>query len=82
MCVGNVYKRTEECRQRLPSELIDLLATAISVNTGYTSRIVVSSLKNCVLHKLREIGVSTGADLGFYNGGCQINLKGAPEVEG
>ena len=42
-CVGKEFKRVEECRQRLPSELIDLLATAISVNTGYTSRIVVSS---------------------------------------
>jgi len=24
---------------------------------------------------------STGADLGFYKGGCPIHLKGAPEVE-
>jgi len=28
-----------------------------------------------------EQGLWTGADLGFYKGGCPIHLKGAPEVE-
>jgi len=29
-----------------------------------------------------EVAAFTGADLGFYNGGCPIHLKGAPKVEG
>jgi len=36
----------EQCRQSLPSDLINLLATSIAVNTGYTSRIVVR--RRCV----------------------------------
>ena len=50
-CIGKVYERMEECGRSLPSEVIDLLATAISVNTGYTSRIVVSSLTYRVRQK-------------------------------
>jgi len=37
-----MYERLEECRQDLPAGVIQLLATSISVNTAYTSRVVVS----------------------------------------
>jgi len=57
-CVGSVYKRVEECGRSLPSEVIDLLATSISVNTGYTSRIVVSPLKNSLFRRFCELGLS------------------------
>jgi len=39
---GKMYDRVEECGRRLPTDVIDLLTTSISVNTSYTSCIVVS----------------------------------------
>jgi len=39
-----MYERVEECRPGLPAAVTDLLANSISVNTGYTSRILVSFL--------------------------------------
>ena len=40
------------------------------MGSGYSERLSISSKH-----------VKSGADRGFYKGGCPIHLKGAPEVE-
>ena len=41
----------------------------------------LSTVLSCAVLLGKGFQLPPGADLGFYNGGCPVHLKGAPKVE-